>query len=107
MLSVEFLECKMADLQIIVHEFQEVVKTTPGKIDSSYHHIPTTGPPVHVPPRCIIPAHRDEVLHQLQSMLDQGIIEWNNSPWIAPAVYLYEKKSEEICLCIDYGVLNK
>ena len=62
--SVEFPECKMADLQVVVHEFQELVKTTPGKTDASYHYISTTGSPVHVPPRRIPAYYHDEVLHQ-------------------------------------------
>ena len=49
---------------------------------------------------------RDEVMKQLQSMLDQGIIKQSNSPWMAPTVFI-PKKSGEIRLCVDYRALNK
>ena len=72
----------------------------------AYHYIPTTGPPVWVPPRRI-PVHYTEMRsNQLQLMLDQGIIKHSNSPWMAPAVFV-QKKSGDICLCVDYRALNK
>ena len=104
--SVEFPECKMSNLQPVVYEFQQIFKTTPGKTNASYHYISTTGPPVRVPPRRIPIHYREEILDQLQSMLDQGIIKQSNSPWMAPTVYV-QKKSGEIRLCVDYRVLNK
>ena len=88
---MELPECKMSNLRAVVHEFQQFFKTTPGKTDASYHYIPTTGTPLHVPPRCIPIHYRDEVLKQLQSMLDQGIIKRSNSPWMAPTV-IYTKE---------------
>ena len=104
--SVELPECKMSDLQAVVHEFHHLFKTTPGKTDASYHYIPTTGTPVRVPPRRIPIHYREEVLKQLQSMLDQEIIKRSTSPWMAPAVFI-PKKSGEIRLCVDYRALNK
>ena len=54
-----------------------------------------------------IPAHfKDEVLRQLQVMLDQGIIEESNSPWMAPIVFV-RKKTGDVRLCVDYRELNK
>ena len=104
--SVEFPECKMSSLQPVVYEFQQIFKTTPGKTNASYHYISTTGPPVRVPPRRIPIHYREEILDQLQSMLDQGIIKQSNSPWLVPTVYV-QKKSGEIRLCVDYRTLNK
>ena len=72
--AMELPECKRSNLQAVVHEFQQLFKTTPGKTDASYHYIPTIGTPVRVPPRRIPIHYREEVLKQLQSMLDQGII---------------------------------
>jgi len=64
------------------------------------------GSPTKVPPRQI-PAHfKDEVLRQLQVILDQGIIEESNSPWIAPTVFV-RKKTGNLQLCVDYRELNK
>ena len=104
--AMELPECKRSNLQAVVHEFQQLFKTTPGKTDASYHYIPTTGTPVRVPPRRIPIHYREEVLKQLQSMLDQGIIKQSNSPWMAPTVFI-PKKSGEIRLCVDYRALNK
>ena len=72
--SLEFPVCKISDLQPAVYEFQQIFKTTPGKTDVSYHYIPTTGPPVRVPPRRISIHYQEEILDQLRSMLNQGII---------------------------------
>ena len=66
--SVEFPECRVGNLQAVVCEFQQLFETSPGRTDALYHYIPTTGPPVCVPPRRIPIHYRDEVLKQLQSM---------------------------------------
>ena len=50
--------------------------------------------------------YKDEVQKQLQVMLEQGIIEESNSPWMAPAVFV-RKKSGDLQLCVDYRELNK
>ena len=63
--AMELSECKMGNLQAVVHEFQQLFKTTLGKTDASYHYIPTTSTPVRVPPRCIPIHYRDKVLKQL------------------------------------------
>ena len=47
------------------------------------------------PPRRIPVHYKDEVQKQLQVMLEQGIIEESNSPWMAPAVFV-RKKSRDL-----------
>ena len=91
---VEFPECSVINLQGVVHKFEQLFKTTPGKTDVSYHYIPTTGTPVCVPPRRIPVHYQDEVVNQLQSMLDQGIIKQSNSPWMALTVFVRKKSGE-------------
>ena len=103
--SVEFPECRVGNLQTVVYEVQQLFQTSPGKTDTSYHYIPTIGPPVRVPPRRIPIHYREEVLKQLQSMLDQEIIKQSNSPWMA--LQFLCKKSREIRLFVDYRALNK
>ena len=89
-----------------MEEFKTLFRTLPGKTDNADHYIPTTGPPVRVPPRRIPEQYRPEVEEQIKSMLQQGIIEESSSPRMAPAVCV-EKKSGDIRLCVDYRELNK
>ena len=90
----------------VVNEYKHLFRNLPGYTTMAYHHIPTQGSPVRVPP-CRIPAHyRETVEKQIHHMLEQGIIEESYSPWMAPAVFV-PKKSGEIRLCIDYRELNK
>ena len=59
-----------------------------------------------VPLRRIPANYRAEVERQIQTMLEEGIIEESSSPWMAPAVFV-RKKTGEIRLCVDYRELNK
>ena len=81
-------------------------KTLLGRTTAAHHYIPTNGSPTRVPPRRIPVHYKDEVQNQLQVMLEQGIIEESNSPWMAPAVFV-RKKSGDLQLCVDYRELNK
>ena len=85
---------------------QTIFIMKPGKTEGTYHYIQTTGSPVKIPPRHI-PAHfKEEVETQIQSMLDNNIIEHSSSPWMSPTVFV-KKKSGDIRLCVDYRDLNK
>ena len=90
----------------VVNQYKHLFRSLPGSTTIAYHHIPTHGSPVRVPPRRIPAHYRDTVEKQIQQMLEQGIIEESCSPWMAPAVFV-PKKSGEIRLCIDYRELNK
>ena len=98
-------ECS-PEFQPVLEEFQQLFQTVPGRADGIFHHIPTTGSPVRVPPRRIPAHYRPEVFRQLNEMLDRGIIEHSSSPWMAPMVFV-PKKSGELRLCVDYRELNK
>ena len=90
----------------VINQYKQLFCTTPGKTSWAYHHIPTKGHPIRVPPRRV-PAHYcSEVERQINEMLEQGIITQSSSPWMAPAVFV-PKKSGELCICIDYRELNK
>ena len=106
MASFNLPECPRPELRTVVDEFKTLLRTLPGKTDNADHYIPTTGPPLRVPPRRIPEQYRPKVEGQIKSMLQQGIIEKSSSPWMAPAVYV-EKKSGDIRLCVDYQELNK
>ena len=103
---MEYPECHSSELMNVVEEYQSLFGTIPGATEISHHYIPTTGAPIRVPPRRIPAHYREEVEKQINTMLQQGIIEVSSSPWMAPAVFVL-KKSGEIRLCIDYRELNK
>ena len=104
--TIEEPECPLDRLKSVVNEFNDLFRTSPGVTDEAYHHIPTSGSPVKVPPRRIPAHYRTEVEKKIQEMLRLGIIEESSSPWMAPAVFV-KKKSGEIRLCVDYRELNK
>ena len=70
------------------------------------YHIPTKGQPICVPPRRVPAHYRDKVEHQINEMLEQGIITQSSSPWMAPAVFV-PKKSGDLRICIDYRELKQ
>ena len=86
--------------------YKHLFRSVPGATNLAYHHIPTTGNPVRVPPQQIPGHYKQDVERQICDMLHQGIIEESCNPWMAPAVFV-RKKSGDICLCVDYHELNK
>ena len=90
----------------VLNKYQHLFRSVPGITTLAYHHIPTTGNPIRVPPRKIPGHYKHEVEHQIREMLQRDIIEESCSPWLAPAVFV-RKKSGDIRLCIDYRELNK
>lgn len=70
------------------------------------HHIDTQGRgPIRLRPFRTARKYEGELNRQLQSLLDQGIIEYSTSPWAAPVV-LVLKKDGTLRLCIDFRRLN-
>ena len=104
--NIELPECPESCLYSVVDKYRDLFCTMPGVTEAAYHFIPTTGNPDKVPPRRVSAHYREEIDHQIQTMLEQGIIEESSSPWMAPAVF-FPKKSGDLRLCIDYRELNK
>lgn len=98
--------CDDVEIDMLLMEYKDLFRSIPGVTKLAYHHIPTAGNPVRVPPRRVPAHYKEEVEHQIQQMLQEGIIEESSSPWMAPAVFV-QKKSGEIRLCVDYRELNK
>ena len=59
-----------------------------------------------MPTRRVPEHHRGKVEHQINDLLEQGIITQSSSPWMAPVVFV-PKKSGDLRICIDYQQLNK
>jgi len=99
-------KCGNLQLEGIVNSFKVIFCTTPGKTNDAYHYIHTSGNPIRVPPRRVPAHYQTEVMQQLKTMLEQGIIVHSKSPWMAPAVFV-PKKSGQLRICVDYRELNK
>ena len=78
--------CSDPGIGKVLKNYEHLFRLVPGGTTLAYHHIPTTGNPVRVPPRRIPGHYKQEVEQQIHDMLDQGIIEESCSPWLAPAV---------------------
>ena len=104
--SYDLPECGDPALLSLVEAHKELFRTSPRHTTVAEHFIPTTGNPVKIPPRRIPGNYRAEVQQQINTMLQQGIIEPSSSPWMASAVFV-RKKNGEVRLCVDYRELNK
>jgi len=78
-----------------------------GRTTVTKHHINTgDAQPVHLLPRRIPQARREEVKRLIHEMLDQGAIQHSDSPWSSPVV-LVKKKDGSTRFCIDYRKVNE
>ena len=100
------MQCTKSAFSGVINPYKHLFCNIPGKKTQAYHHIPTKGQPIRVPPRRVPAPYRGEVENQINEMLEQGIITQSSSPWMAPAVFV-PKKSGDLRICIDYRELNK
>jgi hypothetical protein len=61
--------------------------------------------PISKAPYKMSPVELKELKIQLQGLLDKGYIHPSISPWGCSALFV-EKKDKELCLCVDYRLLN-
>ena len=92
--------CAIPTFLPLLQKYKSLFSTSPGSTTVAEHFISITGTPVKVPPRRIPANYRAEVESQIQTMLHEGIIEENSSPWLAPAVFV-RKKNGDIRICVD------
>ena len=81
-------QCSTDSLSLLLNEYQELFRTSPGCTTAAEHFIPTSGTPVKVPPRRVPANYRVEVERQSEEMLAEGIIEKSSNAWLAPAVFV-------------------
>ena len=94
-------------LRSALHEHRAIFRKKLRHTSVAEHVIETGDSfPVKVPARPIPFYFKERVHTQLQEMADAGIIQPNNSPWCAPAVYV-PKANGEVCICVDFVQLNK
>ena len=49
----EFPTCTRPTLAAVINRHKSLFRNTPGTTSEAYHHIPTAGPPLRIPPQCI------------------------------------------------------
>ena len=78
-----------------------------GQVTVEEHHINTgDNPPVNSAPYRVSAFERKAIEEQVQSMLDQGIIEPIISEWASPVVIVC-KRDNSLRFCVDYRKVNK
>ena len=92
-------------LYYVLQEYTDVFSLSNdglGRTSLSKHRINTGDSlPIHIPPRRILHARREEVRKLLQDMLAKGAIQPSDSPWSSPIV-LVTKKDRSTRFCVDY-----
>ena len=87
-------KCNDPNLLALLETHKQLFNTSPGRTTVTEHFIPTTGNPIKIPPRRVPVNYQAEVQQQINTMLQQGIIEPSSSPWMAPAVFVRKKNGE-------------
>ena len=73
-----------------------------GRTSACQHHIHTKeGPPVRQQPYHLPHMYKEAVEKELETMLNEDIIEPASSEWASPIVII-RKKDDTIRLCVDY-----
>ncbi|MEW8548369.1 MAG: reverse transcriptase family protein, partial [Candidatus Thiodiazotropha sp.] len=96
-------------LRSLLVEFQDIFMGPDGKLgrtDLVKHTIDTgQAKPIKIPPRRVPQKQKETIEKEINSMLENDIIEPSTSPWSSP-VLLVTKKNGSIRFCIDYRRLN-
>lgn len=90
----------------LLNKYKTVFKVGGDATTFIEHHINTgNNPPVSVPPYRMSPSKKELLKKELDSLLEQGIIEECESPYASPVV-LIPKPDGKVRLCIDFRHLN-
>ena len=93
-------------LRQLLHEYNDVLQSTPGRTAVTEHTIETgEACPIRMAPYRVPHAYRGQVEKELEEMLAAGIAEPSTSDWAAP-IMLVKKKDGTLRFCVDYRRLN-
>ena len=99
-------EAEQAMLDEVLGRYGDVLCDKPGRTEAAQlcirtgEHEPVRSHPYRIPPRW-----KEEVRHQIDQLLELGIIKPSTSPW-SSSVVLASKKDEGVWTCIDYRAVN-
>ena len=97
---------RIVQLENLLLQYRSCFNNKPGRTSLTQHHIDTgTSKPIKLRPYHVSPARQKVISHQIQQMLNDGIIEPANSPYAAP-VTLQPKKDGSLRFCVDFRQLN-
>lgn len=95
-----------SETDALLIKYERVFKVGGAATTFIEHHINTgNNPPVSVPPYRMSPTKKELLKQEIDSLLEQGIIEECESPYASPVV-LIPKPDGKVRLCIDYRKLN-
>lgn len=95
-------------LQQLLHNYADLFVTAGGQLGCTgtvRHTIQTSGLPIRQPMRRLPVALKTTVDSQVETMLQQKIIQPSCSPWSSPVV-MVKKKNGEWRFCVDFRKLN-
>ncbi|GFV28676.1 retrovirus-related Pol polyprotein from transposon 297 [Trichonephila clavipes] len=102
----ELLGSQRAELDSLLRNHHSIFEVGGEATPFIEHSINTeNNPPISVPPYRMNPARKELLKKELDSLLQQGIIEECESPYASPVV-LIPKPNDSMRLCIDYRKLN-
>ena len=97
---------QVAQLDALLHEFEDVLQERPGRTSLTQHRIDVGGVrPIKLAPYRLPHAYKETVKSELEEMERTGVIERSRSEWAAPIV-LVKKKDGSLRMCVDYRRLN-
>ena len=103
-------ESEREQLYSLLVEFADVFSFSSKDLDRTKelkHHIFTSdAQPVHLSPRRIPQARREELRGLLRDMLESDVIQQSDSPWSSPIV-LAKKHDGTTRFCVDYRKVNE
>src|SRR5664279_757191 len=91
----------------LLREYQDIFSDVPSKTHLITHKIELKSDEAVFCKPYRIPVHMtDKVDKELESMLQQGIVEHSNAKYASPMVIIKKKNTDAIRICIDYTKLN-